>query len=105
MDDEKGYEALEVVKALEALNLPFTGADLPALTPRGERMQAVKGANGIGFAKGYRVKSVEEAERLVKNLRYPIMVKHPKSYGTGGMIRELRVDTPEKFNRASAAGL
>ena len=96
-DDEKGYEALEVVKALEALNLPFTGADSTCFDPTREEMQAVAEANGIGFAKGYRVKSVEEAERMVKNLRYPIMVKHPKSYGSTGMIRESRVDTPEQL--------
>src|SRR4026208_428540 len=96
-DEEKGYEAIEVVKALEALNLPFTGADSTCFDPTREEMQAAAEANGIGFAKGYRVKSVEEAERLVKNLRYPIMVKHPKSYGSTGMIRESRVDTPEQL--------
>jgi len=96
-DDEKGYEALEVVRALEALNLPFTGADSTCFDPTREEMQTDAEANGIGFAKGYRVKSVEEAERLVKNLRYPIMVKHPKSYGSTGMIRESRVDTPEQL--------
>jgi D-alanine-D-alanine ligase-like ATP-grasp enzyme len=43
------------------------------------------------------VTSVEEAQQLVKNLRYPIMVKHPKSYGSTGMFRESRVDRPEQL--------
>jgi D-alanine-D-alanine ligase len=60
-------------------------------------MQAAADAHGVGFAKGYQVKSVEEAQQLVKNLRYPIMVKHPKSYGSTGMFRESRVDTPEQL--------
>jgi D-alanine-D-alanine ligase len=60
-------------------------------------MQAAADAHGVGFAKGYRVTSVKEAQRLVKNLRYPIMVKHPKSYGSTGMFRESRVDTPEEL--------
>jgi D-alanine-D-alanine ligase len=39
---------------------------------------------------------VEEAEQLVGNLRFPIMVKHPKSYGSTGMFKESRADTLEQ---------
>jgi D-alanine-D-alanine ligase len=92
-EDENGYEAIEVVKALEELNLPFTGADSKMFDPTREQMQAAADANGVGFAKGYRVHSVEEAEQLVKNLRFPIMVKHPQSYGSTGMIKESRCDS------------
>lgn len=95
-DDEWGYQAIEVVQALEALNVPFTGAGSNCFDPTREEMQAVADANGIGFAKGYRVSSVEEAEQLVGNLRFPIMVKHPKSYGSTGMFKESRADTLEQ---------
>lgn len=98
-DDESDweYQGIDVIKALEELNLPFTGADSSFFDPSREEMQAAADAHGVGFAKGYRVKSVEEAQQLVKNLRYPIMVKHPKSYGSTGMFRESRVDTPEQL--------
>ena len=95
-EDENGYEGVEVVKALEELNLPFTGADSKIFDPTREEMQAAADAHGVGFAKGYRVKSAEEAERLVKNLRFPIMVKHPQSYGSTGMIKESRCNTLEE---------
>ncbi len=95
-DDEWGYQAIEVVDALEKLKLPFTGADSHCFDPAREEMQAVADANDIGFAKGYQVRNEEEAERLVKNLRFPIMVKHPKSYGSMGMIKESRADTHEQ---------
>lgn len=94
--EEGDYHGIEVVEALEALNLPFTGAGSNCFDPSREEMQAVADANGIGFAKGYQVKSAEEAERLVGNLRYPIMVKHPKSYGSTGMFKESRADTLEQ---------
>jgi len=84
------------VQALEALNLCFTGADSNCFDPTREEMQAAADARGIGFAKGYQVKSVQEAEELVKNLRYPIMVKHPKSFGSTGMTKESRADTWEQ---------
>ncbi|NOH02153.1 MAG: hypothetical protein HND47_09450 [Chloroflexi bacterium] len=95
-DDELGYLATEVVQALEALNLPFTGADSRCFDPTREEMQTVADANGIGFAKGYQVRHVDEARALVSNLRYPVMVKHPKSYGSTGMFRESRADTLEQ---------
>ncbi len=95
-DDEIGYEADEVVQALERFDLPFTGADSHCFDPTREEMQAIADANNIGFAKGYRVNSVEEADALVKNLRFPIMVKHPKSYGSMGMTKQSRANTVEE---------
>jgi len=95
-EDENGYEGVEVVKALEELNLPFTGADSKMFDPTREDMQAAADAHGVGCAKGHRVKSVQDAERLVTNLRFPIMVKHPQSYGSTGMIKESRCNTLEE---------
>lgn len=95
-DDELGYDAIEVVRALEELELPFTGAYSNCFDPTREEMQAVADASGIGFARGYQVKNVLEAEELVKNLRYPIMIKHPKSYGSTGMTKDSRADTLEE---------
>ena len=91
------YQGIDVVRALEEFNLPYTGANPAFFDPTREEMQAAADAHGVNFAKGYRVTNVEEAQRLVRNLRYPIMVKHPKSYGSTGMFRESRVDTPEQL--------
>ena len=95
--EEHTYQGVDVVKALEKLNLPFTGAPSRFFDPTREEMQALADVNGVGFAKGYQVKSVEEAEALVKSLRYPIMVKHPKSYGSTGMFKDSKVTIPEQL--------
>ncbi|HJS20876.1 MAG TPA: hypothetical protein VJ785_19165 [Anaerolineales bacterium] len=99
IDDESDWEYLgiDVVNALEQLNLPYTGAPPSFFDPTREEMQAAADAHAVGFAKGYRVTSLEEAQRLVKNLRYPIMVKHPRSYGSTGMFRDSRVDSPDQL--------
>jgi len=94
-DDEIGYHASDVVAALEALDLPFTGADSHCFDPTREEMQAVADANQISFVKGYQVKNVLESEKLISSLRYPIMVKHPKSYGSMGMTKDSRADSLE----------
>jgi D-alanine-D-alanine ligase len=96
-ESEYQYQGIDVVRALDELNLPYTGADATFFDPTREEMQAAADAHGVGFAKGYQVTSVEQAQELVKNLRYPIMVKHPKSYGSTGMFRESRVDDPEQL--------
>ena len=96
-ENDWDYQGIDVVNALEELNLPYTGATPGFFDPTREEMQAAADAHGVGFARGYRVTSVEEARRLVENLRYPIMVKHPKSYGSTGMFRESRVDSPEQL--------
>jgi len=95
-DDVIGYHAIDVVHALEALGLPFTGADSNCFDPTREEMQAIADAKNISFVKGYQVKNVKEAEKLVSNLRYPIMVKHPKSYGSMGMTKDSRADSLEQ---------
>lgn len=95
--EEYEYQGIDVVNVLEELNVPYTGATPAFFDPTREEMQAAADAHGVGFAKGYRVHSAEEAQKLVKNLRYPIMVKHPKSYGSTGMFRESRVDSPEQL--------
>ncbi len=95
--EEWAYQGIDVVNALEELNLPYTGATPWFFDPTREEMQAAADAHGVGFARGYRVTGVEEAQRLVQNLRYPIMVKHPKSYGSTGMFRESRIDAPEQL--------
>lgn len=92
------YPGLDVVEALEELNLPFTGSDSKFYDPTREQMQAAAEANGVGFAKGYRVTRQEDLDGLVKNLRYPLMVKHPQSYASISMTRESRVDDREQLH-------
>lgn len=91
--DRRAYEGIEVVTLLERAGVPFTGADSRCYDPTREAMQAVAEANGIGFARGHQVASVAQAVELVGTLRFPIMVKHPRSYGSTGMYRESRADT------------
>ncbi len=61
-------------------------------------MQADAEAYGVGFAKGYHVTEEDDLDSLVKNLRFPLMVKHPKSYSSIEMTRESRVDNLEQLH-------
>lgn len=90
-DKRNRYEGLDVVCALEELNLPFTGADSQFYDPSREEMQAAAEMHQIRFARGGHVAGVLEAETLAADLQYPLMVKHPNSFGSTGMTRKSRV--------------
>ena len=100
------YAGIDVVEVLEELNLPFTGSDSKFYDPTREQMQAAAEENGIGFARGYRVEREEDLDKLAGSLRYPIMVKHPQSFGSTGMFRESKVIEPsrlhEQFRRVAS---
>src|SRR5574341_632237 len=104
---EGNTPGLDLVQALEEFNLPFTGAYSHCYDPSREEMQAKATAHGIGFAKGFHIEAGENVLECVKDLCYPIMVKHPKSFSSIQMFRESRCDTPDQvenqFERVSQA--
>ena len=101
---DEDYPGLDVVQALEELNLPFTGADSKFYDPTREEMQAAAEAHGVGFAKGFHVTDKDELESIVKDLRFPLMVKHPKSYSSIGMTREFARGKPGSIEMRNSSG-
>jgi D-alanine-D-alanine ligase-like ATP-grasp enzyme len=93
------YAGIDVVQVLEELNLPFTGADSRFYDPTREEMQAAAEAIGIGFARGHRVTTTDELDSLTANLHYPLMVKHPQSFGSTGMTRESKVQDQDELRK------
>ena len=87
---------LDVVEACEELNLPYTGANPQFYNPTRERMQEVADAAGISFAQGFRATSLGDLIHA-KNLRYPMIVKHPHSYASLGMTKESRVENKDQL--------
>jgi D-alanine-D-alanine ligase len=97
--EEPEYSGMDVVLALEKLNLPFTGADSRFYEPTREEMQSAAEGCGVGFVRGVNVSDVSEAEALPGTLRYPLMVKHPNSYGSTGMTRKSRVENTHELKQ------
>lgn len=95
-EDRPGYD---VVQALEALNLPFTGADSNFYQPTREGMQALAEKKGIGFARGVKVMAGENVEEKVEQagFKFPMIVKHHDSYASAGMTKDNRVENPSQL--------
>ncbi|MEW6029050.1 MAG: hypothetical protein AB1554_06145 [Chloroflexota bacterium] len=83
---------VDVIQALEQLNLPFTGSSSDFYEPTREQMEVVAKRQGVGFARGVHVKSLKNLDRKVAGFRYPLIVKHPNSYASVGLTRQSRVE-------------
>lgn len=86
---------IEVVQALEKLNVPFTGATSHFYEPSREAMKRVCHAYGVAAPEGFEVQTAEDLERALDTLRFPLIVKHPSSYASVGLTPASRVETPE----------
>lgn len=98
-EDEIGRPGMDVVQALEELNLPFTGADSGFYAPTREGMQALAAKKGIGFVRGIQVFVDENVVAKVTEagFRYPMIVKHHDSYASAGMTRDNRVENAKQL--------
>jgi len=95
--DELDRPGLDVVRALEALNVPFTGAASHYYEPTREEMKRICHQQGVGFPEGRSFTTARLPRRHLKGLRFPLIVKHPNSYGSIGLIKDSRVETSEQL--------
>lgn len=84
---------LEVVQALEHLNVPYTGATPEYFEPSREAMKRVCSAWGIGYPEYVMARTDEDINRAASLLRFPLIVKHPSSYSSVDLTRDCRVET------------
>jgi D-alanine-D-alanine ligase len=76
---------IEVVRTLERLGVPFTGATSTFYEPSRESMKRVCRAWGVETP-AYVIAAGEQGiERAADTLRFPLIVKHPSSYASTGL--------------------
>lgn len=95
---DEGRVGIEVVQALEELDVPFTGATSATFEPTREVMKRVCRAWEIDTPGYVIARSDEDVERAADMLRFPLFVKHPSSYASYGITPASRV-----HNRAQLA--
>ena len=88
--DESENSGLRFVRALEELNLPFTGAESRFYRSTREEMQEAAGKHRITFARGFHAESQEDLNHA-RALSYPLIVKHPNSFASAGLTKDSRV--------------
>lgn len=99
---DEGRVGIEVVEALEWLDVPFTGADSAFYEPSREAMKRVCNAWGVPTPAYCFARDHAGLQRAAATLRFPLFIKHPSSYASNGLTRDSRVETPEAlFERAA----
>lgn len=91
---DEGRVGIEVVQALEWLDVPFTGADSAFYEPSREAMKRVCRAWEIDTPAYATVRNRDDLARALDLLRFPLFVKHPNGYASSGLTRDSRVETP-----------
>ena len=94
---DENRPGLDVVLALEALNVPFTGAASHYYEPTREQMKNVCQRYGIRAPRGLAFGSVASYKMGMDGLHYPMIVKHPNSYGSIGLVKDSRVTCAEQL--------
>ncbi len=96
---EEDRPGIEVVQALEKLQLAFTGATSSFYEPSREMMKTVCHYWGIGTP-GYVIASdIADVEVAAESLRFPLIVKHPNGYASIGITKDSRVQTVDALRR------
>ena len=90
---------IEVVKILEDLGVPFTGATSDFYEPTRIQMKAACHAEGIATPAHVLARTLEDVERAAYTLRFPLFVKHYNSYASVDLSRNSRVRTPAGLKR------
>ena len=85
---------IEIVQTLERLGLAFTGATSNFYEPTREVMKKVCHFWGIKAPAYVLAGDRENVEFAAQTLRFPLITKHPNSYGSIGLTRKSRVETP-----------
>lgn len=86
---------IEVVNALERLNLPYTGADANFYEPTREQMKITALYYGVATPKYKFCSSMEEVNSCIETLSFPMLTKHFNSYNSVGMTKKSKCTDAE----------
>ncbi len=90
---------IEVVRTLERLGVPFTGATSVFYEPSRATMKRVCRKLGIATPAQVMARKEADIERAARRLRFPLFVKHHSSYASVDLSRASRVVTPAGLRR------
>jgi D-alanine-D-alanine ligase len=96
---DESTPGIEVVRALEALDVPFTGATSGFYEPSREAMKAACRAEGIATPAWVVARDEHDVERAEASLRFPLFVKHHSSYASVALSRHSRARTSAGLRR------
>ncbi len=94
---DDALSGIALVHALEKYNAAFTGADSKFFDPTRDEMKNAAHRVKVPTPNWTFVNRVEDADKVIKKLKFPMLVKPPHGYASVGIRRNSRVETPEQL--------
>jgi D-alanine-D-alanine ligase len=88
---------IALVNALEKYNAAFTGADSKFFDPTRDEMKNAARRVSVPTPNWMFVNRVQDVEKVVKRLKFPMLVKPPHGYASVGIRRNSRVENIEQL--------
>ncbi len=94
---DDALSGIALVNALEKYNAAFTGANSKFFDPTRDEMKNAARRVSVPTPNWIFVNRVEDAEKVVRRLKFPMLVKPPHGYASVGIRRNSRVETLEQL--------
>jgi len=94
---DDALSGIALVNALEKYNAAFTGADSKFFDPTRDEMKNAARRVSVPTPSWIFVNRVEDAEKIVKRLKFPMLVKPPHGYASVGIRRNSRVENIDQL--------
>ena len=99
-DDQ--LSGIGLVRALEKSGAAFTGADSRFFDPTRDEMKNAARRVSVPTPNWIFVSRLEDAEKVVKRLKFPMLVKPPHGYASVGIRRKSRVENADQLKEQMA---
>lgn len=94
---DDALSGIALVHAMEKYNVAFTGADSKFFDPTRDEMKNAAKRVSVPTPNWMFVSRIEDAEKVAKRLKFPMLVKPPHGYASVGIRRNSRVETVEQL--------
>jgi D-alanine-D-alanine ligase len=94
---DDALSGIALVHAMEKYNVAFSGADSKFFDPTRDEMKNAARRVSVPTPNWMFVSRIEDAEKIAKRLKFPMLVKPPHGYASVGIRRNSRVETVEQL--------
>jgi D-alanine-D-alanine ligase len=96
---------IALVHALEKYNAAFTGAGSKFFDPTRDEMKNAARRAAVPTPNWIFVNRAEDAEKVIKRMKFPMLVKPPHGYASVGIRRNSRVENPDQLREQIENGI
>jgi len=94
---DDSLSGIGLVRVLEKLGAAFTGADSKFFDPTRDEMKNAARRVSVPTPNWIFINRIEDVDKVLKRLKFPMLVKPPHGYASVGIRRKSRVETAEQL--------